>query len=167
MKSNAGFSLIELLIVVAIILVIAAIAIPNLLSARISANEASAEGAVRTIATAEATYNGAYPTLGYAALANLGGPAGNCTPGPATACILDSVLTTGSKSGYTFTASGLVPINGANTEFLVTAVPQLPKLTGVKAFCAAEDNVTRYINPSGGPATHAICLGNTYSPVAQ
>src|SRR5690242_2612304 len=91
-----GFSLIELLIVVAIILIIAAIAIPNMLRARISANEASAASSVRKIATAEMTYNAAYPTVGYASdLASLGGPAGTCTPSSASACILDNVLTNG------------------------------------------------------------------------
>src|SRR5262245_40287127 len=85
-----GFSLIELLIVVAIILIIAAIAIPNLLRARLSANEASAASAVRQITRAEVAYSTAYPSVGYApSLAELGGVAGSCVPSAATACILD------------------------------------------------------------------------------
>ena len=66
MRKPDGFSLIELLIVVAIILIIAAIAIPNLLRARIAANEASAVSSMRTIVSAEATYQLAYPTVGFA-----------------------------------------------------------------------------------------------------
>ena len=77
MKKIKGFSLIELLIVVAIILIIAAIAIPNLLRARMAANESSAVASIRTITTGEVTYQTAYPTVGYApALANLGGALG-------------------------------------------------------------------------------------------
>src|SRR5438128_9291273 len=89
MGRHKGFSLIELLIVVAIILIIAAMAIPNLLRARIAANEASAADAIRKIATAEVAYDTAYPTQGYApALSTLGGPASGCVPSTTTACIL-------------------------------------------------------------------------------
>src|SRR5665213_2377101 len=97
-NKQKGFSLIELLIVVAIILIIAAIAIPNLLRAKIAANEASAVGSLRTINTASVAYSttyGTYPT----ALSNLGP---STSPTSTTADLIDSVLVTGTKSGYSF-----------------------------------------------------------------
>src|ERR1700675_4471769 len=106
MRKQRGFSLIELLIVVAIILIIAAIAIPNLLRAKMGANEASAVESIRAINTAEITYSSGYPTAGFAAtLANLGG-ATPCTPSSTAACLIDSGLAGGNKSGYNFTAVG-------------------------------------------------------------
>ena len=96
MRKQKGFSLIELLIVVAIILIIAAIAIPNLLRSRIAANEASAVGSIRTLNTAEVTYASTYPDVGFNVLANLGGAGGSATG----AGLIDAVLASAVKSGY-------------------------------------------------------------------
>ena len=143
-KQSEGFSLIELLIVIAVILVIAAIAIPNLLRAKIAANEASAASSVRRIATAELAYNAAYPTIGYATdLASLGGPATNCSPSSTTACILDSVISGGSKSGYLLAAAGFSASGGPNDAFVASSAPSAFNITGVRNFCIVTDAVLR------------------------
>ena len=156
MQKQKGFSLIELLIVVAIILIIAAIAIPNLLRARMAANESSAVASIRTINTAMITYNSGYPTVGFAtALSNLGGAANPCVSAAANACLIDSVLSAGVKSGYTFAATGAGGV--PKTQYFASGTPTTPNQTGVRSFCSYEDAVVR-VQPAGGAiATEAAC----------
>ncbi len=155
---QSGFSLIELLIVVAIILIIAAIAIPNLLRARMAANESSAVGSVRTINTGMVTYSTTYPTVGFAsALANLGGAANAaCTPATNTACLIDNVLSAGTKSGYAFTAQAGVAAT-PQTTYYATATPVTANQTGIRSFCAFEDAVVRVDSTGTLAASKAAC----------
>ena len=137
-KNNKGFSLIELLIVVAIILIIAAIAIPNLLRSRMAANEASAVGSIRTLNTAAVTYSTTYPDAGYpGSLASLA-PAASATS--AAADLVDSVLALGTKSGYTFgwTAGTGTP----STGYSVTGKP-VSTSSGTRGFFSNQSGVIR------------------------
>ena len=150
MRGNKGFSLIELLIVVAIILIIAAIAIPNLLQARMAANESSAVSSLRTINTAMTSYFSAFPASGYAAnLAALGtGGATPCIATAASACLIDSNLASGTKGGYSIAATGGNISNGVAYNYYSTATPVTLHQTGNRSFCAFDDSVVRF-DPSG------------------
>jgi len=162
MRKQKGFSLIELLIVVAIILVIAAIAIPNLLRARMAANDSSAAASIHAIDVAEVSYFGTYNTVGFPlSLTPLSGP-DPCTPTVAAACLLDqSILAPGGKSGYTFAATGSASAGSLiNDQFYSTGTP-INNLTGTRAYCSLQDLVVR-LQPAGNTtlvASYAACGG--------
>jgi type IV pilus assembly protein PilA len=134
--------------------IIAAIAIPNLLRARVSANEAAAAATVRSINTAQITYSTQYPDHGYAPdLATLGpGPSGSCSTGTAqSGCLLNNIVgasrcTAGqwcAKTGYKFTVSAVCDSAGVCSNYVVTATPQVSGSTGRKSFCSTSDSVIR------------------------
>ena len=143
-KKQKGFSLIELLIVVAIILIIAAIAIPNLLRARMAANESSAVGTVRTLVTSEVTYSSTWG-IGFAAtLADLGGTGTPCSASSTGACLIDPLIAAGGpKSGYNDAALGAGASGNTLTTFGVSAYPVVPGSTGTNTFCSDESGVVR------------------------
>jgi type IV pilus assembly protein PilA len=134
-QGTGGFSLIELLIVVAIILIIAAIAIPNFIRARMAANESSAVSSIHAVNTAEIQYASTYPTVGYSVSLTALGPAGSG--------FIDTVLAGGSKSGYMFTYVQN-PADSPSDAYTINADPITRNVTGTRSFYSDQTNTTRY-----------------------
>jgi type IV pilus assembly protein PilA len=147
----AGFSLVEILVVVMVILIIAAIAIPNLMHGKMRANEAAAVVSVKTIHTAQALYNNTYPDVGYSSnLANLGSNGSTCErPTSSGSClIMDEALTSGLKSGYIFEIVG--DGNKPTSAYTISAQPE----SSVSGRCSVSSNESGEVHFSapGGPA---------------
>ena len=148
MRQQSGFTLLELMIVIVLILILSAIAIPCFTTSKISANEASAVASLRAINTAEISYQATYG--GFAeSLGNLGG-AEPCKKSAETACLLDQSLAQGSKSGYRFVAIGGNASGGLNTSYVVGAAPEVFDRSGKRLFCSTDKNVIRVDLNAGG-----------------
>lgn len=171
-KKTSGFSLIELLIVVAIILVIAAIAIPNLLRSKMSANEAAAVSVIRNVHNGQAVYIVEYTAaVGYANSLIKLGPGVPCSK--ASACLTDQLVGCAAepclKSGYLFfmsSTSGAEPFG----DYTASGTPVSWKNSGENNFCSTEDGVIRkQKTPAGSLAAaevHANCIdGAQYGPL--
>ena len=157
MRRVKGFSLIELLIVVAVILIIAAIAIPNLIRSRVAADEASAVGSLHAINNAEITYSSTYPNPGFTcSLSDLGPPPSGAAISSGAAGLIDSGLASGAKSGYTFSA-GTCTTTSTNivTNYQWGADPVTPGSTGQRHFCTDSTVVIRW-----DPNSSTTCLAS-------
>jgi type IV pilus assembly protein PilA len=161
-RKSTGFSLIELLIVVAIILIISSIAIPSLMRSKMAANQSSAVASLRMINTAMAEFSTDYPSVGFASgLSVLGGSPSACaapTGASSTqACLIDNVLAMGTKSGYVFTAAGGTSVPAVTYTSL--AVPQVPGTTGQNAYCSDQSGVLYYDLSGTGCTNASTALG--------
>lgn len=156
MNRDCGFSLIELLIVVSVLLIIAAIAVPNFLRARMAANEASAVSSCRTVNTAEFTFMAFYRQGYTSTLAQLGPPASGPTTS-AAADLIDARLAAGQRSGYVFSYAPRALVDDRYTSYEFNASPAIPNDTGTRYFFTDPSGVIRQ-NVAGpaGPSDSSV-----------
>ena len=152
--SESGFTLMELLIVISIMLILMLIAIPNFSGMKMQANELSAQQSLRTIYQAEIQYETNYPANGFScSLPALGGTPSSGAPSATQAQVLQGDLASGQKSGYTFAIVNCTKVTVNNqdqyTSFEVTAVPQAVGKTGHRGFCIDQQSQIK-IDPAGG-----------------
>jgi type IV pilus assembly protein PilA len=150
-----GFTLMELLIVIAIILILMLMAIPTIGVMKKKANETSAINSVQAIIKAQIQYESTYPTNGYAcSLTALGGDQGSGPPSPQSAQLIQADLASGFKSGYVFNITNCTKVTVNNSDritgFTVTAVPQSVGKTGDRGFCSDENGGSPKYDTAGG-----------------
>lgn len=154
-RREAGFTLMELLIVMAVILILMLVAIPSMLNMTIQAHETSALASLRAIQAAEVQYQTNFPANGFAcSISALGGTPGSGPPTPQAAQMLQPALASGQKDGYTFTISNCTKVQNSNnqdmyTSYEVTAVPQTVGKTGHRGFCMDMSGEIK-TDPAGG-----------------
>lgn len=153
-SAESGFTLVELLIVMSVILILMTLAIPKLMNVLRTANETSAVTSLRTLNSMEGQYNSTYPTHGFAcSLAQLGGKVGSGLPTPEAAQLINEDLSSGTKSGYTFAitcgAKNTVNNQDQYNAYTITAVPNSVGRTGNRGFCT-DENAQIHFDPKGG-----------------